>query len=190
MKKLFFLLILLTTFSCSRNLDVNVQPMCTDKTSCVIDLGQYLNRCSSFFESGSKPMKVSITVDGVTFDQANRQVTFNLADAYDFDVNNDDTSPSSRQFTVQLPRCGSYAITIEARGTDGSCFTCCQSGGNTTVPINKACSVDPTNSVSRKGAPKFRVVSASINSDLQNPPPATLSLTPIIVNCSGCRSGC
>jgi hypothetical protein len=179
----FLPILLLILNSCSTPPPV-IQPACTDLVNSKVELDfGYLFVCS---EAGGieslQNMKIVINVDGITYDAAGQTVNLSYIKNYSFNRTNahDDALDSrERQFDIQLPRCGSYAVTVVARGTDGSCFTCCSklSGTNTICP----------NPPSASGQPQFRIVTSTINSDLQNPPPPLLQLKPVKENCAcGC----
>lgn len=113
-----------------------------------------------------------------------KQLLHSITKSYNINTNNYATthaSESDRTFHIQLPKCGTYSITVVARGTDNSCFTCCQQG-SITIPNVGTCGS------TENGTPRFRVVSTQINASLQAPPPSKLYMKPLAENCSNC--GC
>lgn len=188
MLRILFGLVLFLVINGCADTPLSLEPACEDKfeTNIVLDKG-YLGFCSHVHENrpvtpNPQPMVVEITIDGLSLD--NRQVSTSFIDnkSFNTDNNNDNTLyESDRTFKVNIPRCGSYAISVLVRGADNSCFICCN-GSTTTIPSAKAC----TNS--NKGAPRFRTVNTSINANLKNPPPSRIELKPTPENCTRC--GC
>ena len=182
---LIFVAILSVGSSCNQP-DLTVQAACTDftETDIILDF-DYLGSCRKVFENGStKAMKVEITVDGIAIDASGGSLKFLKGLNKDSDNDNDNLGNVDRRtYKVQVPRCGSYLISVVVRGTDGTCFMCCQN--STTIPNPGNCSQTPFNS---KGTPRFRGVSAKINVDLANPPRPSYIIKPLAESCSNC--GC
>ena len=191
--------LLLGTNAC-REPTFNLQEACTDTfaTDVVLDAG-YLGFCSFGSEPQPappanplppQPMKVEITVDGLRFDAPTQTVGTTHVKTYYFNTDNSKdltTNLSDRTFRVPLPRCGSYVVTVVVRGTDSSCFTCCNGKGLTVLLANSC--ADPNNTtLNIKGTPRFRIVLPQINANLQNPPPSQLNAKPNTEACSNC--GC
>lgn len=180
LKKTFYLcslVFLFSTYSCMR--PVSVEPPCTDKATMSIDVPvRYLGSCSAFFETATQPMKVQITVDGFSVNSDSIKTT--VMDAFSFNTDNNTTGINIRTFSIKVPKCGSYFITLNIRGKDNSCFKCCS--GNPALQLANQC-VFPN-----KGIVNFRAISFKINSTATTPPPSTLDLIPEILNCVDC--GC
>ncbi|MEY4935780.1 MAG: hypothetical protein RIS64_2139 [Bacteroidota bacterium] len=200
MKKLidknFFILLFISilcfgTFGCDRT-GFTIQPACTDRVDCRLEFDpSFLGFCSKVHENGVKrDMIIEINVDGLNVNAAGQSVSIdNLLNATFFTNNEDLTNPSSQNFIIKLPMCGSYTVTAQVRGVDGSCFQCCTSqGGSLTFPTPNA-NCQSTIDI-KKGAPKFREVVPKINSDLQHPPPSILPLNPQPQSCTVCRTNC
>jgi hypothetical protein len=186
-----FVLFLLIGSSCNRTNIVAVEPACPNLSPCSVKLNsQFLGFCTKSFEGGSsKNMIVEISVDGFTTDKDNKTVTLNYIKSFEFPksgetTTNDDAlpqSPTNKAYPIDLPTCGSYAVTVLVRGQDGTCFKCCN---NSTFVSPQGCS----GTGSGNGTARFRVVSAQINSSLSALPPSELRLVPLPEKCSRC--GC
>lgn len=182
------LLVLTFSTSCRPTVVVAVTPACTDEVSSEIFLNTtFLGFCGDFFEGSQQPMKIEVTIDGLSFDTTTKTATVSFRTFETFNRNNNDNNNGSvfRPIPIKLPRCGSYVITVVVRGTDASCFKCCN-GNDPSIGGNNAC--QGTSTTNRKGAPRFRAVSILINSDLALPPPPRVDLKPLSETCSNC--GC
>ncbi len=187
-----FAMFLLVGIGCSpTNLNNTLQPACTDtiETDIILDVS-YLGFCGKIHEGSTQPMKVNITVDGIAFDANGVDLKLSYLGGGNFNRDNEhdllvsSSSTNTRTFRIPVPRCGSYAITVNVRGTDNSCFTCCQT--SSTIPNPGNCAQVPGSS--KKGSPKFRAVTAKINVDLANPPAPQYFLKPMGESCENC--GC
>ncbi|MEY4936750.1 MAG: hypothetical protein RIS64_3109, partial [Bacteroidota bacterium] len=125
LKKIFYLcsfVFLFSTYSCVGA--ISVESPCTDKATMSIDVPvRYLGLCSAFFETATQPMKVQITVDGFSVNGDSIKTT--VMDAFSFNTDNNTTGINIRTFSIKVPKCGSYVITLNIRGKDNSCFKCC-----------------------------------------------------------------
>lgn len=173
---------LLISVSCSQPLVV-VEPSCIDQVDATVDLEAfYLGNCSNSasFES-LQDMVIEISVDGITFDAAGQTANLKYLSNYRFKSDNKNDFGPTTFYKIKLPRCGSYSISVVARGTDNSCFKCCGNFGSATP-----CPV-PSGQIDGKGQIRFRAVSTQINSSIQNPPPPNTRIGPVKENCNcGC----
>jgi hypothetical protein len=117
------LFLLVTFVSCKK--DFSVTAACTDliPSEVRLPLG-FLGLCASGAEGTTQPMRVSISVDGLTVDEQGQTVTLNYVATFQFNktnANNGGNAPDN-VFPVQLPACGTYAITVVVRGRDDSCW--------------------------------------------------------------------
>jgi hypothetical protein len=183
MNKLFlFFCIFLFTSSCKK--DFKVTTACTDLVDSEVRLPLgYLGSCAWGAEPGDqKNMKVTITVDGVTVNEQGQTVNLTYMNTYTFNktnIHDGGTAPES-VFPIKIPRCGTFVVTVNVRGKDDTCFTCCN-GASTFMPN---CGSSSTS----KGVPHFRGTSVQINSDSQNPPPSVLEIDVKPTTCEDC--GC
>lgn len=172
----------------------SIEPACTDEAYSDVVLTPFLGNCRKLGSTNVQPMKVEITVDGFKLDVTNGpQIQHRRS--YFFDVDNEKlnaglSNMGERRFRIQVPRCGTYTIQVVARGKDDSCFECCQQsyfGTTVFATINKHC--PPSGgSVDVKGTPRFRKVSTRINTSIESPPAAEVSIDLEPEYCSNC--GC
>lgn len=184
MSRLFFLSLILLVSSNSCKKDFKVTPACTDLVPSEVRLPLgFLGPCGWGSEGSEQPMKVSITVDGVTINEQGQTVSLTYSGTYNFNKTNknDGGSAPENVFPIQIPRCGTFVVTVNVRGKDDSCFTCCN-GGSSFMP-----NCGPV-SGSHNGTPQFRGTSVQINSDTQNPPPSILQINVLPTTCEDC--GC
>ncbi len=184
MNKLLYLLIVSLSLSlmfCSKLNETPVPP-CAGRVAAEIQLPLgFLGDCASGSEGGSsKEMRVRITVDGVEVNSTGASITLLQTTSFDnTNANNGGTAPEN-VFSILIPSCGTYVITVEVRGKDDTCFSCC----NGASVFNPNCGSSP----STKGVPNFRGVSISINATEKDPPPATIVIPVSQTICTDC--GC
>ena len=175
--------------SCRPTTVVAIAPACADVVNSELILeANYLGFCNSLFEGGQQPMKVEISVDGITYDAQKKVVTLSYMQSFNFNRFNLDgvTDSNLRTFAIQLPRCGSYAVTVVVRGSDVSCFKCCNGSFS---PINGNLACPGASGGPQKGTMRFRAISPTINSNATNmPPPLNVTVRPLAEKCSNC--GC
>jgi hypothetical protein len=191
-KGFFTIAVLLTVIlstSCS-NVEITVVPPCVELFPSEVELEfAYLNNCTFFPPETEQPMKIEITVDGISLDGSNvkttylKNVSFNRTNAHDNSI-----TLANRKFPIDLPRCGSYVVQVVARGTDASCFKCCATtSGSTNICPTPFPPIFPATGDEQSGQIRFRAVSPQINATAANPPPTLIRVTPIKEQCTcGC----
>lgn len=173
------LLFVLFSVGCVNYNTISVAAACTQKVACTIDVPtSYLGFCNSVSEGNTNDMRIEVTVDGFSMDT--NQVKSTLLDKFSFNKTNNVVGIATLSLPIRLPECGSYQVTISVRGKDNTCFKCCSN--NSQLTLTAQC-VFPA-----KGIINYRAVSVQINATATSPPPSTLNLVPMPVDCTDC--GC